>query len=208
MWRWWSPSRRASPQQAQAERPAGTRPNSPGAGRNNKCPVSAHSENSTGEGAGGSGTGATVRLAEGNGGEGGTAVAEGAPPEEADTSTSANNSFLMGGGMGEAATPGEGGFGGRGGRGGRGWAALAAAPVVLAVVAAVPWRWWRSRRRRSRWRRLRWEAVGSVVGEEASAEVVAGEHADGRVVAPPLTAFAATSPNSTPTQRLTRTPTH
>ncbi len=41
------------------------------------------------------------------------------PAEESDNSTSANNSFLLGGGVGEAATPGEGpGHGGRGGRGG------------------------------------------------------------------------------------------
>ena len=117
-----------APRQAQTERPAGTRPNSPGAGRNNQVPSVGDFENSTGESAGGSGTGATVRLAEGNGGEGGTAVAEGAPPEEADTSTSANNSFLMGGGMGEAATPGEGGFGGRGGRGGRGMGGFGGGP--------------------------------------------------------------------------------
>ena len=59
----------------------------------------------------------SLRIAEGNGAEG-QAPAEG-QAEEADNSTSANNSFLLGGGVGEAATPG-GGFGGRGGRGGGG----------------------------------------------------------------------------------------
>lgn len=60
----------------------------------------------------------SLRIAEGNG-AGGQAPAE-AQPEEADNSTSANNSFLLGGGIGEAATPGE-GPGGPGGRGGGGF---------------------------------------------------------------------------------------
>jgi hypothetical protein len=64
---------------------------------------------------GAGGPGASLRIAEGNGAEA-QAPAE-AQTEEADNSTSANNSFLLGGGVGEAATPG-GGFGGRGGRGG------------------------------------------------------------------------------------------
>jgi hypothetical protein len=68
-----------------------------------------------GEGGDG-GMGASLRIAEGSGTEG-PAYAE-APPEEGDNSMSANNSFLLGGGMGEAATPGGGFSGGRGGRGG------------------------------------------------------------------------------------------
>ena len=105
-----------APQQAQAAaRPTGNRAALPAGGRN-RTPSLADFENSAGEGAGASGAGASLRIAEGNGAEA-PAPAE-APPEEADNSTSANNSFLMGGGMGDAATPGEGGFGGRGGRGG------------------------------------------------------------------------------------------
>ena len=108
----------AAPQQAQAvARPTGNRAALPGGGRN-RTPSLADYQNSTGEGAGPGGEAASLRISEGNGAEG-PASAE-APPEEADNSTSANNSFLLGGGMGEAATPGEGGFGGRGGRGGRG----------------------------------------------------------------------------------------
>ena len=49
----------------------------------------------------------------------------GAQPEEADNSTSANNSFLLGGGIGEAATPGEGDS--VAAEAAAGWAALAAA---------------------------------------------------------------------------------
>lgn len=103
-----------APQQTQAAaRPAGNRPALPGGGGNRGG--GGEMQNPTAAGAGGGIP--SLRIAEGNGAEG-PSTAE-AQPEEADTSTSANNSFLLGGGMGDAATPG-GGFGGRGGRGGGG----------------------------------------------------------------------------------------
>jgi hypothetical protein len=106
-----------APQQAQAARPAGNRAALP-AGDRNRVPSLGDLGNSAGEGTGSGGVGASLRIAEGNGAE--VPASAEAPPEEADNSTSANNSFLLGGGMGDVPTPGEGGFGGRGGRGGRG----------------------------------------------------------------------------------------
>ena len=103
-----------------AARPAGSRVAGPGGGNRgggNQNPSGA------GVGAGPGGGIPSLRIAEGNGAEG---QAE-AQPEEADNSTSANNSFLLGGGMGEAATPG-GGFGGRGGRGGGGMGGFGGGP--------------------------------------------------------------------------------
>ena len=104
MWRWWSRSPEGgAPQQAQAAaRPTGNHATLPGGGRNRSRSLADY-QNSAGEGAGPGGEAASLRIAEGNGAEG-PASAE-APPEEADNSTSANNSFLLGGGMGEAATP-------------------------------------------------------------------------------------------------------
>jgi len=115
-----------APQKVQAAaRPTGNHATLPGGG-GNRTPSLADFENSAGEGAG---PGGALRIAEGNGAEA-PASAE-AQPEEADTSTSANNSFLLGGGMGDVATPGEGGFGGgRGGRGGRGMGGFGGGPGV------------------------------------------------------------------------------
>ena len=111
-----------APQQAQAAaRPAGNRAVGPGAGNNRANDFGGY-QNSAG--AGPDGAGASLRIAEGNGAEG--PASAGAQPEEADTSTSANNSFLLGGGMGEA--PGEGGFGGRGGRFGGGMGGFGGGP--------------------------------------------------------------------------------
>ena len=98
-------------QHAQAvARPAGNRPTLPGGSRNRASSSQNPEEEATG------GLGATLRIAEGNGAE--APASPEAAPEETDSSTSANNSFLLGGGMGEAATPGGGFGGGRGGRGG------------------------------------------------------------------------------------------
>ncbi len=109
-----------APQPVQAAaRPPGNRPSLP-AGGGNRGGTFDDLQNSMGAGAGPGGPGTSLRIAEGNGGEG--PASAGAQPEEADTSTSANNSFLLGGGMGEAATPGGGFGGGRGGRGGGGGA--------------------------------------------------------------------------------------
>jgi hypothetical protein len=104
----------APPQVQAAARPAGNRAAMPGGGHNGGRSIGEFG-NSTAEGEGPGGAGGALRI-EGNGTEG-PASAE-APPEEADTSTSANNSFLLGGGMGEVPTPGGGFGGGRGGRGG------------------------------------------------------------------------------------------
>ena len=105
-----------APQQARAAASSsGNYATLPGGGRN-RTGNFGDFQNSTGEGGGANGTGASLRISESNGAEA-PASAE-APPEEADTSTSANNSFLLGGGMGEAPTPGGGFGGGRGGRGG------------------------------------------------------------------------------------------
>jgi hypothetical protein len=115
-------------QQVQAAaRPTGNRATLPGGDRNRGGSLDDF-ENSAGEGASPSGAGGALRIAEGNGAEG-PASAE-AQPEEADTSVSAANSFLMGGGMGDVPTPGEGGFGGgRGGmRGGRGMGGFGGGP--------------------------------------------------------------------------------
>ena len=109
MWRWWSRCRKepqGSPRRLRLARLAIAR----------RCRAEGAIEAAAGQTSGGEGAGAgggipSLRIAEGNGAEG-PATAE-AQPEEADTSTSANNSFLLGGGMGDAATPG-GGFGGRG----------------------------------------------------------------------------------------------
>ncbi len=116
-----------APQKVQAAaRPTGNYATLPGGG-GNRTPSLGDLENSAGEGAGPGGAGASLRIAEGNGAEA-PASAE-AQPEEADTSTSANNSFLLGGGMGDVATPGEGGFGGgRGGRGDRGMGGFGGGP--------------------------------------------------------------------------------
>jgi hypothetical protein len=99
-------------QQAQAARPAGNGANVPGGVRNRGGGLGGTSN--LGE-VGARVPGASLRVAEGNGEEGQT-PAQG-QSEEADNSKSANNSFLLGGGVGEAATPG-GGVGGRDGRGG------------------------------------------------------------------------------------------
>jgi len=116
-----------APQQVQvAARPVGNRATSlPGGGLSSSGGLGS-SENSATEVAGFGGAGGGLRIAEGNGAEG-PASAE-AQPEEADTSTSANNSFLLGGGVGNIPTPGEGGFGGRGGRGGRGMGGFGEGP--------------------------------------------------------------------------------
>ena len=108
----------APPQVQAAVRPTGNHATVPGGGRNrDRSP--GEFENSAGEGGGPGGAVASLRIAGGNGAEG-PASAE-APPEEGDNSASAANSFLLGGGMGEAATPGGGFGGGRGGRGGGGF---------------------------------------------------------------------------------------
>ncbi|MGA2984442.1 MAG: carboxypeptidase-like regulatory domain-containing protein [Terriglobia bacterium] len=115
-----------APQQTQAAaRPTGNRAAGPGGGSNRNRSLADY-QNPAGEGAGPGGAAASVRIAEGNGAEG-PASAE-APPEVADNSMSANNSFLLGGGMGEVPTPGEGGGGGRGGRGGRGGGGFGGGP--------------------------------------------------------------------------------
>jgi hypothetical protein len=102
-----------TPQKVQAVAPpTGNRPTLPGGGRN-RGGGPGNTLNPEEEGAGG--IGATLRIAEGNGAE--SANSPEALGEETDSSTSANNSFLLGGGMGEAATPGGGFGGGRGGRG-------------------------------------------------------------------------------------------
>ena len=97
-------------QQARAgARPAGNVATLPGGGRN-------RSGGGLGDYSGsgnGNGADASLRISEGAGAEA-TASPEPSAPEETDTSASAANSFLMGGGVGEAATPGEGRFGGRG----------------------------------------------------------------------------------------------
>ena len=93
-----------------AARPAGNRAMLPGGGGNRGGGDG--TQNPMAAAAGGGVP--SLRIAEGAGAEG-VGAAE-AAPEEGYSSTSANNSFLLGGGLGEAATPG--GFGGRGGRGG------------------------------------------------------------------------------------------
>jgi hypothetical protein len=98
-----------------AARPADNRQAGPGGGRG-RSPSLGEFQDPTGEGAGPGGVGGGLRIAQGNGAEG-PAAPEG-QTEEADNSTSAANSFLLGGGMGNVAAPGGGGFGGRGGRGG------------------------------------------------------------------------------------------
>jgi hypothetical protein len=92
------------------------------AGARNRGQQSAGSENSSGEGAGGEsaeGEEGVIRIAGNAGAENGggenAAVSE---AENPDTSTSAANSFLLVGGVGDAATPGEGRGGRRGMRGG------------------------------------------------------------------------------------------
>ena len=85
----------------------------------NRGQFPAAGQNSIGDGAGGEE--AVLRIAENAGAE--SAGTENATPgetlpESPDASTSAANSFLLGGGMGEAATPGEGRGGRRGMRGG------------------------------------------------------------------------------------------
>ena len=104
----------ATPQSAEAApRSNANRANPPGGGRSRSSGLASVGM-ASGAGVGGGGAGGALRI-EGNGAEGPAAAEPQA--EEAETSTSANNSFLLGGGMGEAATPGEGGRGGRFGRG-------------------------------------------------------------------------------------------
>ncbi len=104
-------------QTAQASRPAGNGAARSGAGGNGNRSIA---EYQNGGGQGGNGQFPSIlRLSEGNGSEEGATSPE-AMPEEAENSASANNSFLLGGGMGEAAEPGMGGRFGRGGFGGFG----------------------------------------------------------------------------------------
>ncbi len=111
----------AAAQQAQAStRAAGNRGAGTGGGNNRNGGLGAY-QNSASEGVGAT---ASLRMAESNGAEG-PASAD-AQPAETDTSTSANNSFLLGGGMGEVL--GEGGFGGRGGRFGGGMGGFGGGP--------------------------------------------------------------------------------
>src|SRR5271157_1766977 len=90
----------------------------PASGRN-RGQIPAASQNSFGDGAGGEE--GVLRIAENGGAENaGTenAVPGETMPENPDASTSAANSFLLGGGVGDVATPGEGRGGRRGMRGG------------------------------------------------------------------------------------------
>ncbi len=105
-----------------AARPTGNR-GVPASGRNQGSSLGGF-QSSAGASAGEGGE--TLRIATNSGTEGPTSAE--AMPEEADTSTSANNSFLLGGGLGEAATPGEGRFGGRGGMGDRGMGGFGGGP--------------------------------------------------------------------------------
>ena len=110
-----SPQGEAASTQAAAQ-PAGNRPSGVGGGRTQGRSIGDY-QNAATEGGGLGAAAASVRLTEGNGAENNGSTE--AQPEEADNSTSANNSFLLGGGIGEAATPGEGrGRFGRGGMGG------------------------------------------------------------------------------------------
>ena len=108
-----------TPQSARANaRPAGNIATLP-AGRRNGAPNPDAVETPVAE-SGGPGEGATVRMAEGAGVE--TQAPAESSIEGPDTSVSASNSFLLGGGVGDVASP-DGEFGGRGGRrggGGRG----------------------------------------------------------------------------------------
>jgi hypothetical protein len=99
----------APPEGATAAQAAAGQPGSRSAGTNG-----AHNETrSTGNYAagnlGGLGGAASLRIAGNNSAE--NAASPEVQTEEADTSTSANNSFLLGGGVGDAATPGERRFG-------------------------------------------------------------------------------------------------
>lgn len=111
-----TPEAEASKQTQTTSRPSGNVATLPNGSRSNHNRSIADYQFGVGEGTGQGSAMASVRIAEGNGAQEGPAGGE-VSPEEGDTSTSANNSFLLGGGMGEAATPGEGRFGGRGGRG-------------------------------------------------------------------------------------------
>ena len=89
------------------------------AGARNRGQYPAGSENSLGEGSGAEGEEGVIRIAENGGAEnGGAGNAAAGEPENPDASTSAANSFLLAGGVGDVATPGEGRGGRRGMRGG------------------------------------------------------------------------------------------
>jgi hypothetical protein len=103
------------------ERPATNPAARPGA-RSNPQQGLSDLQNSLGEGAAPGGV--ALRIAEGGGME--NSVSPEPASEETDTSASAANSFLLGGGMSEAPTPGEGRFGGR--RGGRGMGGFGEGP--------------------------------------------------------------------------------
>jgi len=116
----------AKPAQA-AIRPGGNPATLPSGNRGNRSRSLADYQTASGEGTGSGGEMPSLRIAEGTGPQENPAAAE-APTEEGETSTSANNSFLLGGGMGEASTPGEGRFGGRGGRGMGGFGGFGGGP--------------------------------------------------------------------------------
>lgn len=103
----------SAPQKTQAPaRPRGDLANLP-MERRDRPESLGDSEETPGEGPGAGGAAGSVRIAEGAGIENPVS----AETSEVDTSASAANSFLLAGGMGNMAGPGEGGFGG--GRGGR-----------------------------------------------------------------------------------------
>ena len=89
-------------------------------GGRNRGPFAAGSENSTADGASGDSAGeGMVRIADGSGTDnGGVEAAAAGEPQNADASTSSATSFLLAGGVGDVATPGEGRGGRRGMRGG------------------------------------------------------------------------------------------
>ena len=146
------------------------------AGARNRGQYTAGLENSSGEGAGGEE--GVIRIAE-NGGTENAAAGE-STPENPDTSTSAANSFLLGGGVGEVATPGEGRGGRRGMRGG-GMGFGGGPGGQFGGGPGSPFGGGPGGGRRRRWRRVWWRAVAAS-GEEVVEG--AGEPAAGVAIAP------------------------